>query len=90
MEFPLWLGRLRTQCSLREDAGLIPGLTQGIKDPALLQLWHRSQMWLRSSVAVAQAGSCSSDWNPKTGNLHMLKVWPVKRKRIEDVLSISN
>ena len=25
-EFPLWLGGLRTRHSVREDAGLIPGL----------------------------------------------------------------
>ena len=27
-EFPLWLSRLRTQHSIREDVGLIPVLTQ--------------------------------------------------------------
>ena len=36
------------QCSVSEDADLIPGLNQWVKDPAL----HRSQMWLRSDVAV--------------------------------------
>ena len=33
-EFLLWLSQLRTHCCLCEDAALIPGLTQGIKDPA--------------------------------------------------------
>ena len=36
-EFPLWLSGLRTQPSVREDAGLIPGLPPWVKDPALLR-----------------------------------------------------
>ena len=34
-EFLLWLGRLRTQQSFREDVDSIPGLTQWVKDLVL-------------------------------------------------------
>ena len=36
-EFPLWLSRLRTQHSVREDAGSIPSLDQSYKDLLLSQ-----------------------------------------------------
>ena len=36
----LWLNRLRTWDSVHENVGLIPGLTQWVKDPALSQaMW---------------------------------------------------
>ena len=48
LEFPLWLGGLRTQYSVCEDVGLIHGLPQWVED---LVLQHRSQM--RSGIAMA-------------------------------------
>ena len=43
--------QLTNPTSIHDDADLIPGLTQGVKDLALL--WCGLQTWLRSCVAVA-------------------------------------
>ena len=59
MQFPLWLSGLKTQHSVREDGGSIPGLA---KDPALLQSldvgcrcsWNLVLLWLwHKPVAAA-------------------------------------
>ena len=42
LELLLWHSRLRSPHCLCSASGLIPGLVQWIKDPALLQLWCRS------------------------------------------------
>ena len=46
-----------------EDAGSIPGLAQQVKDQALLcaVVQVADMAWIPGAVAVAQAGSCSSD-----------------------------
>ena len=36
-EFPLWLSKLKTQPTLCEDVGSVPGLTHWVKGPALPQ-----------------------------------------------------
>ena len=53
-KFPLWLSELRTQHSVGEDVGSIPGLCR-LRTLRCHKLWHRSQMQLRSGVAVAVA-----------------------------------
>ena len=47
------------------------------------KLWCRSQTWLRSdiAVAVAQAGSCSSDSTPSLGTSICLTCGPIKKRK---------
>ena len=63
MGVPVMSQRLVNPASIHEDTGLIPGLISGLKIQRCCKLWCRSQIWLRSSIAVAvvKAHSCSSD-----------------------------
>ena len=64
----------------------IPGLGQWVKDLALPQLWCRSQMRLRSGVAVAvgKASTCRSDSNPSLGTFICHRC-SCKKKKKRDV-----
>ena len=63
---PLVAQWVKNPASIYEDVGWIPGLAQWIRlrIQCYHKLWHRSQMLPGSGVAVAQAGSCSSNLTP--------------------------
>ena len=68
-----------------EVAGLIRSLAllSGIRIWSCHELWCRSQMWLGSgvAVAVAKAGSCSSNLIPSLGTSKYHGCGPKKQKK---------
>ena len=74
--------QVKNPTSIHEDASLIPGLTQWFKDPALPQLWHRSQMQIGSGIAWLLCRPVSAaPILPQPGNLYMPRVQPFKKTK---------
>ena len=59
-----WFNYLACLCG---GACSIPSPVGWVKDPALLQLWHRSQLWFR--------------FDPWPRNFHMPQLWQKKKKK---------
>ena len=53
VEFPLWLSGLRTQHSVCENVGSIPGLDRWVKDSALPRAADLVLPWLWCRLAAA-------------------------------------
>ena len=81
-EFTLWLSRLRTQICLCEDLGLIPGLTQQIKDQVLLldlvQVKDASGIWCCCGFWWTQQLQLQLDPWPR--NFHVPQMQLLKEK----------
>ena len=58
-------------------------LLSGLRIQYCCELWCRSQMWLRSGVAMAvsQVGGYSSDWTPCLGTSMCRGCGPRKRQK---------
>ena len=65
---------------IHEDVVGSLALLSGLRIQRRHELWYRSQTWLRSAVAVVQAGSCSFNSTPNLGTSYATDV-TLKRKK---------
>ena len=82
MGVPFMAQQLINLTGIHKHVGSIPGLLSVLRIWRCRELWCRSQMWLRSciAVAVAVAGSCSLDLTPSLGTSICCR-WNPKKQR---------
>ena len=81
----MWLSGVRTQPSIREDAGLIPCLSQWVKDPALLQ----AVTWIPCGCGCG-VGRAEAPIQPLAKKLSFDEGADVKRKKKKSLSVIIN
>ena len=81
----MWLSRLQSRLvSMRIRVQSLALLSE-LRMWCCCELWHRSQTCLGSAIAMAVAGSYSSDLTPSLGTSTCYRCSPKKQKKIKEV-----